>query len=98
MAKNKYEAQVVDNIRRFRIARDLSQHELAALSGLHIGYIGGIEAHSRFPKIINIKKIADALEIDIAYLLSPRLTEQIDQVSSLSESLIEHVKQYLNSL
>jgi len=44
---------------------------LAHLAGLDRTYIGGIERSERNVSIDNIEKIADALKVDVAILLSP---------------------------
>jgi transcriptional regulator with XRE-family HTH domain len=43
----------------------ISQEELAARCGLHRTYIGGIERGERNPSLINIGRIADALQVAV---------------------------------
>lgn len=56
------------NVRKYRTERNLSQEDLADLSGLHRTYISAVECERRNISIENIEKIATALNID-AYLL-----------------------------
>jgi len=57
-------------LKEIRINKNISQEELAFRSGLHRTYISSIERGQRNISIVNIKKIADALDIDILDLLS----------------------------
>ncbi len=56
--------QVGNNIRKFRNKVGLSQEKLAFASNLDRTYIGSIERGERNISIINLTKIADALNID----------------------------------
>ena len=58
-----------DNVREFRIQKNLSQEKLAELSGLHRTYISGIERLGRNISLENVQRIADALEIETYKLL-----------------------------
>lgn len=57
------------NVRKFRVKKGLSQEQLAHLSDLHRTYIGMIERAEKNITLINIEKIANALEVDIKELL-----------------------------
>ena len=59
------------NLRRFRIARHLSQESLADLASLHRTYLGSVERSERNISIDNIEKLAIALGITIAELMTP---------------------------
>lgn len=52
-------------VRRYREDMNISQEELAFRAGLHRTYIGMIERAEKNVTLCNIKKIADALGIDI---------------------------------
>ena len=58
------------NIRSRRTARHLSQEQLAARSGLHRTYIGGVERGERNITVENLERIANALEVAPAELLA----------------------------
>jgi transcriptional regulator with XRE-family HTH domain len=55
-------------VRRARLARGLSQEELADESGLDRSYVGGVERGDRNPSLIAIHKIASGLNISLAEL------------------------------
>jgi len=57
------------NVRKARIAKNLSQEELAELAELHRNYIGGVERGERNISIDNMECMAKALETTIAALL-----------------------------
>ena len=50
-------------VRRFREGRGLSQEQLADLSNLHRTYIGGIERGERNVGLLNVVRIAKALNV-----------------------------------
>jgi len=56
------------NLRRLRKAADLTQEQLAEKAGLHRTYIGGIEQKRVNVSIVNIEKIATALNVEPAAL------------------------------
>ncbi|MEG0808057.1 MAG: helix-turn-helix transcriptional regulator [Alistipes sp.] len=58
------------NIQRLRKARGLSQEKLAELAGLHRTYIGMIERAEKNLTLLNIVKIAQALKVSVAALLT----------------------------
>ena len=56
------------NLKKYRNLKGLSQEKLAEVSELHRTYISAVEREQRNISLINIEKIAKALEIE-AYLL-----------------------------
>ncbi|MED0680424.1 helix-turn-helix transcriptional regulator [Aneurinibacillus thermoaerophilus] len=57
------------NIRSIREKKGWSQETLSFQSGLHRTYIGAIERGERNITILNLRKIAEALEVPISELL-----------------------------
>ena len=58
-----------ENVRKFRRLVNLSQEELAHKADLHRTYIGMIERAEKNITLVNIEKIANALEVKIEDLL-----------------------------
>ena len=53
------------HILELRTAKGYSQEKLAELADMHWTYLGGIERGERNPTLINIEKLARALEISL---------------------------------
>jgi len=56
-------------IRKLRQDKGWSQERLAELAGIHRTYLGGIETARRNPSVLNLARIADALDVPVAALL-----------------------------
>lgn len=55
-------------IRTLRKARNLSQEQLAEVTGFHRNYIGMIERGERNPALVNVEVFAKAFEITLSEL------------------------------
>ncbi|HZQ29362.1 MAG TPA: helix-turn-helix transcriptional regulator [Acidimicrobiales bacterium] len=56
-------------VRAFRKERGLSQERLAELAGIHRTYVGSLERGERNVALINIVRLARALEVNAADLV-----------------------------
>lgn len=65
-------------IRFLRKQKQLSQETLAELSGLDRSYVGGVERGERNVSIVNVEKLAKALDVDIENIFS-RIREEYDE-------------------
>lgn len=57
-------------LRSVRVAKGLSQADLAECLGVHFSAISRYEAGGRKPSLLTLKKPADALSVSIDYLLN----------------------------
>jgi ribosome-binding protein aMBF1 (putative translation factor) len=69
-----YEA-LADQVIEQRLARDLSQRELADLCGTTQSAIARIERGGRPPRIDTLLRIANALDCELQVTLRPRTTD-----------------------
>jgi transcriptional regulator with XRE-family HTH domain len=64
---------IVSEVKKFRVFRNITQHELSKITGICINTIRLIESQEHvnisIPKYQYIKKIADALEVNVESLL-----------------------------
>lgn len=68
MNKNDYQVCFGLAVRKHRNNRNLTQEELASLCDLDRTYIGSIERGERNVSLVNIHKIASALDIKVKEL------------------------------
>lgn len=60
------------NMRRYRLAAELSQEELAARMGVEQYYISGLEAGRRNPTLETVARVAEALGVKVGQLFEER--------------------------
>lgn len=73
MTKNKILIQFGDKVRVLRKEKSLSQEELSFKADLHRTYIGMIERAEKNITLINIAKIAKALNVEIKELFNDKI-------------------------
>ncbi|TAE25006.1 MAG: XRE family transcriptional regulator [Candidatus Kapaibacterium sp.] len=62
-----------ENVRTERIRQGLSQEELADKAGFHRTYIGMIERAERNITLRNLERLAEALNVSITDVITPKL-------------------------
>lgn len=87
------ERTVIDNIRRIRKEKCISQEKLAEICGTSASYIGLMETYKNIPKLSTIERIAEALNVDPVCLF---MTDSPDiQTSAVSEKAKTRLKKQL---
>jgi len=74
-----------NTVRQLRLQRGLSQEDLAASSGLHRTYVGGIERGERNIGLINILRLAAVLDIQPGELFRDLDREGLVELSEESD-------------
>lgn len=64
------EKTVIDNIRRIRQEKGISQLRLSIFSGTSASYIGLMETYKNIPKLSTIERIAEALDVPVLDLFA----------------------------
>jgi transcriptional regulator with XRE-family HTH domain len=59
------------HLRSLRLARQVSQEQLAADAGLHRTYVSSVERGERNVSLVNIERLARALEVPLPEMLPP---------------------------
>lgn len=59
------------NLRRLRVAMNISQDDLALRANIERAYVGHIERGRKNPTIETLDKLSTALECDVVDLLAP---------------------------
>ena len=62
---------IAENVKTYRLAKDISQEKLAEIADVHRNYIGHVERAERNMTIDSIERIAKALGVTIIALLTP---------------------------
>lgn len=58
-----------ENLRKARLAKKLSQEDLAELSGLHRTYVGSVERAERNVSVDNMERLSMAVSVSLPDLL-----------------------------
>ena len=78
---------VIDNIKRIRKEKNITQEQLAESCNTATSYIGLMEIYKNVPKLSTIEKIANALGVE------PQILFQKFEPNSNNEKKIETIKQ-----
>lgn len=69
MSKKSISIKFGEKVRELRTSQSLSQEQLAHLADVHRTYIGMVERAEKNITLVNIEKIANALNVNITELL-----------------------------
>jgi transcriptional regulator with XRE-family HTH domain len=79
------ERLVIDNIKRIRKEKGISQEKLAEACNTATSYIGLMEIYKNVPKLSTIERIAEALDIDPLTLFKDMNKLTVEQEAEIQE-------------
>ncbi|GIW38815.1 MAG: hypothetical protein KatS3mg075_296 [Meiothermus sp.] len=83
---------LAQNLRTLRYQRGLSQEDLADLAGLHRTYVSEVERGKRNLSLDNLERLANALQVEAAELVSPNSFSTTD--TAILEALFPYIRRY----
>ena len=89
------EKLVIDNIKRLRKEKGISQEKLAKACNTATSYIGLMEIYRNVPKLSTIERIAEALEVDSLVLFKKQdcLSEQKEEnLQKIKAAILDQVE------
>jgi len=69
-SEKKFLKKIGDAIRVYRLKNDISQEELAYQSSLDRAYVGRVERGEKNISVLSLRKISNALKVDIVKLIN----------------------------
>lgn len=72
----KLEKTVIDNIRKIRLEKGVSQLRLSIFCGTSASYIGLMETYKNIPKLSTIERIAEALDVPVLELFKETAADE----------------------
>jgi len=93
------ERLVIDNIKRIRKEKGISQEKLAEACNTATSYIGLMEIYRNVPKLSTIERIAEALEVDPLELFQPEIQYPVGkQKESFKKRILSAVDREIDKL
>lgn len=96
--------KIGQRIRDLRKQKGLSQEQLAEKAGFHFSYIGGVERAEKNITLVNLLKIADALDVQIMDLFiytkyqQSALNEKDELLNQIFQTLVSLKKRDLRKV
>ena len=73
ISKEEMRSRIARNLRELRLARGLSQEQLAAKAEVHRTFVGQVENEAKVPSIDSLVMLANALGVDPSTITSRKL-------------------------
>ena len=91
------EKTVIDNIKRIRKEKHITQEQLAEACNTATSYIGLMETYKNVPKLSTIEKIAAALNVEPEILFKKNNASQDEEklIQKITDSVVEDLKKSL---
>lgn len=97
----KLEHIVIENIKKIRKEKRISQEQLAELCNTSASYIGLMETYKNIPKLATIERIAEALNVPVLELFAENersknaLHKENEKAEARKQKIREHIKNEL---
>ena len=91
------EKTVIDNIRRIRQEKDISQLRLSIFCGTSASYIGLMETYKNIPKLSTIERIAEALNVPVLDLFQENSETKEEAKKEKNENKKDKLRNHLKS-
>jgi transcriptional regulator with XRE-family HTH domain len=95
------ERLVIDNIKRIRKEKGISQEKLAEACNTATSYIGLMEIYKNVPKLSTIERIANALDVDPLELFKDRNKFSLEQelkIQNKKKSILKLIEKELDNI
>ncbi len=91
------EKTVIDNIKRIRKEKHITQEQLAEACNTATSYIGLMETYKNVPKLSTIEKIAAALNVEPEILFKKNNVSKDEEklIQKITDSVVEDLKKSL---
>ncbi|GIO38826.1 hypothetical protein J41TS12_36870 [Paenibacillus antibioticophila] len=81
-------------VRELRAISGMTQEALAYRAGLDRTYLSGVERGERNVSLLNIEKIATALQVSVGYIFSGERFSDTPSYNSKDQDLLYHTNNY----
>lgn len=82
----------VENLKKIRKSKKITQEKLADLCGTDTCYISQIETGRRFPSIQFIEKLSSSLEVDAGDFFTSNQNKYKEDISVLKSRLLKEIE------
>ena len=91
------EKTVIDNIKRIRKEKHITQEQLAEACNTATSYIGLMDTYKNVPKLSTIEKIAAALNVEPEILFKKNNVSKDEEklIQKITDSVVEDLKKSL---
>jgi len=93
------EKLVIDNIKRLRKEKGISQEKLAEACNTATSYIGLMEIYKNVPKLSTIERIALALDVDPLILFQDKNKIPLEQeleIQNIKKSILSNIEKEID--
>ena len=83
--------RIGENVRRFRLARNMTQEQLAETVGISTSFCTNIERGKKRPGLRVLVNLAEALSVSVDALLLDRVEDSVELAARNATAMIRHM-------